>query len=125
MGPYERLRDNLRKGKILFKHLDAAQLIKHAFGLRTAVQPGKPYAGKRPVLFYLFAEPSSWPDADPIPIASLQRHRAEIEEFAASTADSEVEFRHCTYAELLQTWAASENLELVAHAKAVAERFAP
>ncbi len=125
MGRYEQVRDDLKNGKLLFRHLDAAQLIKHAFGLRTSVQPGKAYAGKRPVLFYLFAEPSAWPDGPPIPAASLQCHLDEIGEFAARTAGGEVDFRYCSYSELLQSWAQAEDVGLIAHAKAVAERFAP
>jgi hypothetical protein len=32
MQPYERVRDALRSGAIRFEYLDAAQLVKHAFG---------------------------------------------------------------------------------------------
>ena len=53
MKGYERMRDRLRSGQEGFVHLDAAQLVKHAFGLVTE--------GRRrtrmPVLFYLLPNP--------------------------------------------------------------------
>ena len=55
MSAYEDLRDRLRSGEDEFKFLDAAQLIKHAFGLVTEAKRQT----KRPHLFYLFAEPAA------------------------------------------------------------------
>jgi hypothetical protein len=55
----ERVRDQLRDDSLSFRHFDATQLIKHAFGLRTSIQKQARYIGKKPVLFYLFAEPNS------------------------------------------------------------------
>jgi hypothetical protein len=50
MFGYERIRDALSDGSIRFAHLDAVQLVKHAFGLRTAVHKNKLMIGKRPIL---------------------------------------------------------------------------
>ena len=42
MGGYCALRDKMKEGQIEFRHLNAAQLVKHAFGLRTVAhsRPG-------------------------------------------------------------------------------------
>lgn len=62
MCGYEHLRDGVRDNPGQFTRLDAAQLVKHAFGLRTAAHRDPRYVGKKPILFYLYAEPSVWPD---------------------------------------------------------------
>ena len=67
MGPYEAMRDALSAG-LRFAFLDAAQLVKHAFGLRTEGQK----TGRQAVLCYLYAEPRAFPDGRPIPVASIQ-----------------------------------------------------
>ena len=55
MGPFEQVRDALRGGVIKYERLDAAQLVKHGFGLTTQARR----AGLRPILVYLFAEPTT------------------------------------------------------------------
>ena len=84
-----RLRDNPDH----YTWLDAAQLIKHAFGLaRTFTE--------RPVtLLYLFWEPVN-PDAGP----EFAAHREEIEEFKARMAGSSPAFEAMSYPELWQFW---------------------
>lgn len=73
--------------------LDAAQLIKHAFGLARTFP-------KSPVtLLYLFWEPSN-PDAGP----EFAAHRCEIEEFRARVAGSSPAFEAMSYPELWQCW---------------------
>ena len=59
----EGVRNGLRDGSRRFQHLDATQLVKHAFGLRTAAAR----AGKRAVLVYLHCEPLAWPDGRVLP----------------------------------------------------------
>jgi hypothetical protein len=56
------VRDSLRHGSSPFVRFDAAQLVKHAFRLRTAVHRDRRFVGKHPVLLYLYAEPERWPD---------------------------------------------------------------
>jgi hypothetical protein len=125
MAGYERVRDELRAGTLPFRHLDAGQLVKHAFGLRTAAhRPGSTF-GKRPALLYLHAEPVAWPDGRPVPGADVERHRAEIARFAALVDGDEVAFRSCTYGQLLATWRESGAANVQAHAAAVEGRFAP
>src|SRR6202008_4644116 len=52
MKRFERMRDRLRSKEETFEHLDAAQLVKHAFGLVTTARR----RGLTPALFYIFAE---------------------------------------------------------------------
>jgi hypothetical protein len=76
-----------------YRWLDAAQLIKHAFGLaHTFVD--------RPVtLLYLFWEPSN-PEAH----ATFAEHRVEVARFAASIRGSGPDFIAMSYPELWRTW---------------------
>ena len=123
MAPYERIRDGLGMGKLHFQRLDAAQLVKHAFGLRTAVQPGGAHAGKAPVLFYLYAEPRAWPAGPAIGNAMLAMHMEEITMFSSLVADAEVAFVSCTYSHLLASWSAAPDKGVRRHAVALAAAF--
>ncbi|RDE04960.1 hypothetical protein [Sphingomonas aracearum] len=93
------MRDTLRAGATTFVHLDAAQLVKHAFGLVTEGRR----LGKVPVLFYLYAEPERRGSVVVSPEA-LQRHRAEIADFAIAVAGAEVRFAACSWREWLVGW---------------------
>ena len=116
MGPFETMRDGLRGGRLRFRHLDASQLVKHAFGLRTQAAR----AGLAPVLVYLYAEPKSAEDIA-VTAEAKASHRAEIREFAAAIAGAEVRFESLSYQDWLVTWPG----EAKAHAAAVRGRFAP
>ena len=120
MRGFERVRDDLRAGAAGFAHLDAAQLVRHAFGLRTAARR----AGKRPVLLYLHCEPTAWPDGRPVPAAARDRHRLETGDFAAAVAGDEVAFAHVTWKVLLDAWAEADDAGVRSHASAVPGRFA-
>ena len=52
MKPFTQMRDGLATGSIVFSYLDAAQLVKHAFGLRTQGEKRK----KIPHLLYLYPD---------------------------------------------------------------------
>jgi hypothetical protein len=123
MTGYERVRDRLREGNSPFAQLDAAQLVKHAFALRTAVHREKRFVGKRPVLLYLYAEPERWPDGRPVPRAEIEAHRAAIRDFAEVVTGDEVVFHACSYRELLSAWTTSSDDRSRAHAAAIATRF--
>ncbi len=126
MGGYERLRDALRRNDRLYSHLDAVQLIKHAFALRTAVHDDGPHRELKPILFYLFAEPSAWSRTGaPVDAAAKAAHRREINHFAGCVADAEVAFVACSYDELLESWRRAPDDDIRTHAKRVAERFHP
>lgn len=116
MSPFETMRDDLRSGTVCYSHLDAAQLVKHAFGLVT--QGSK--LGKSPILYYLFAEPAER-SGKAIPKEALQRHRAEITDFTKRIGSSAVQFRASSYRE----WLACFDGTASSHAEALVERFAP
>jgi hypothetical protein len=121
MQPYEAIRDELTAGRQAFKHLDAVQLVKHAFGLRT--QAGK--KSKRAVLFYLYAEPKAWPGPNGKNISPVVRaaHKQEIETFGEVVANAEVTFVAGSYDELLGTLERSDMDAVRTHGRAVRARF--
>jgi hypothetical protein len=118
MAPFERMRDALRSGEERFIHLDAAQLVKHAFGLVTDATR----KNKSPVLLYLFAEPATF-QGKPLDPADFSQHRAEILRFSQAIAVAEVRFQAMSYREWLATW--PEGGPVGEHARAVIERFRP
>ena len=126
MGGYESLRDALRADSRPYLQLDAAQLFKHAFALRTDVHREGPHNGLQPILFYLYAEPEVWPtDGTPVDKGAKERHRREIRAFAAAVAGDEVIFVACSYKTLLGNWASSEDAGIRAHAQLVLQRYSP
>ena len=122
MTGFLHVRDGLRDGTIKFSRLDARQLLKHAFALRTQTNR-QSYLGKRAVLFYLFAEPERWHDGTPVSASDIAAHRNDIRRFAKYVGKDEVSFEHCSYRELLAEWAASNCHDVQTHAAAIAARF--
>ena len=116
MTRFEAMRDNLRSGVWRCKHLDAAQLVKHAFGLVTEARRRR----RKPVLFYIFAEPATR-GGRLIADADRARHREEIARFGEAVAGDEVRFVSCSYAEWLDRWTCEG---VAAHAAALRARFA-
>lgn len=116
MVPFTAMRDALRSGAVAFAHLDAAQLVKHAFGLVTEGRR----LGKTPVLLYLFAEPERR-GTTLIPANTLARHRAEIDNFAGAVAGAEVRFGACSYRKWLAGWTGDARQ----HSDALLARFKP
>lgn len=94
----QKLAESLRE-KHCYKHLDAAQLLKHMLGLANFRGTGDPMCYKNWTLLYLWFNPGG-PEAD--------RHEDEIEKFtkAVRRADGKVgdhgEFRTMTYQELFE-----------------------
>lgn len=99
MGPFASTRDALRSGKMTFAHIDAAQLVKHAFGLVTEGHR----IGKKPVLLYLYAEPLMRGSTMITPEAHA-KHRTEINTFSAAVAGAAVRFAACSYREWIDSW---------------------
>lgn len=120
MRGFERVRDGLRDDELRFDHLDAAQLVKHALGLRTLANR----VGKRAALIYLQCDPKTWPDGRPVPEVTHLRHRQEVADFAAVVAGDEVAFHRLTWSGILSTWASSEGDLVRHHAEAMRQRFA-
>jgi hypothetical protein len=119
MGPFERMRDRLRSGQALFKYLDAAQLVKHAFGLVTDARR----RNRKPALLYLYAEPSRL-GSSAISPSTFEAHRQEIAALAEAVAGAEVEFSAASYREYLADWATCQQ-DVADHALAVAAAFQP
>ena len=121
MRPFEEMRDALASGHKRFDFLDAAQLIKHAFGLRT--QGAR--RGKSATLLYLYAEPKAYPDGRTVPTEEIAKHRMELASFAQAVSDPipEVRFESMCYAELLSHWKSSHSNAVQNHAIALSARF--
>lgn len=117
MGPFEQVRDQLRAHPNQFQMLDAAQLVKHAFGLVTDGRRRK----RKPHLHYLFAEPASR-SGRPISDEARTLHRQEIGEFATAVAGAEVGFSPCSYREWLMTW---KEPDVLGHANRLIDAFSP
>ncbi|MCY4317115.1 MAG: hypothetical protein OXC66_13490 [Roseovarius sp.] len=73
--------------------LDAAQLIKHAFGIARTLN------GRHATLLHLFWEP-----ANAEVHSGLAAHREEISEFAERVQGSSPTFRAMSYPELWHSW---------------------
>lgn len=108
------MRDLLRKEPKRYRHLDAAQLVKHSLGLATEQQR----SGLAPVLVYLYAEPQ---DACRNTDAAFLTHRREIEDFNAIVAGNRVRFVACSWRGWLDCFGGAS----AEHARAVLEAFAP
>jgi hypothetical protein len=117
MAGYCSVRDALRAGQTTFRHLDAAQLVKHAFGLVTEARR----RALRPVLFYLFAEPKQRGDR-PVLEGDRERHRDEVGRFGHAVAGDEVLFLSSSYREWIAHWTEADT---AAHGAALLNRFAP
>ena len=128
MRGYECVRDRLRKEKGASFSLDEAQLIKHAFALRTQVH--RDDRNRRPILYYVYAESDVIPGdgrecGTLIDDKAKARHRKEVAAFAKKVEGDEVKFVHCTYRELLKGWRRHTAPEIRAHAEAVTRCFSP
>jgi hypothetical protein len=92
MDRFAAMRDALRSGELRFRHLDAAQLVKHTFGLVTEARR----LTRRPVLFYLYAEPNERGERQ-ISAKDRRRHRNEIAAFVQLVDGDEVTFLSSSY----------------------------
>ncbi|MBC2837034.1 PGN_0703 family putative restriction endonuclease [Paragemmobacter straminiformis] len=119
MARYDALRGALASGALRFRHLDAVQLVKHAYGLRNQAQK----RGRGAVLVYLHAAPVAWANGKPVDPAAIGAHRAEVADFAARVKGADVVFAPLRWADLLAQWAGVP--ALAPHAAALAVRFGP
>ena len=83
----------LKNNQEQYKYLDAAQLIKHAFGLLNT------YPNKAVSLVYLYWEPAN---ADKC--QNFKAHREEIKKLSDKVADDSPSFKAFSYAELWRKW---------------------
>lgn len=114
MVKYSATRDALHSGVLRYHHLDAAQLVKHAYGLVTEGRR----VGLKPRLYYIYAEPTT---RGSVAITSEDhaRHRSEIADFRNRVLDDEVEFGAASYLE----WLAGAGGNALEHRDALAARF--
>ncbi len=100
---YSRMMKRLKKDPKYYKHLNAAQLIKHAFGLIHSFshRPDKEPDNRPVILLYLYWEPKDC-DGDTL----FATHRAEVEDFAERVAGSPPvpTFKAMSYPELWKIW---------------------
>ena len=126
MKGYERVRDALQDNPGRYAFLHAAQLVKHAFALRSEVQRPGAHDGLSPILLYVHAEPECWPRSGrPIGDVAKASHREEIADFARLVEGDEVAFVPCSYRSLLEAWRSDRSGEISGHAEAVMTRFSP
>jgi len=115
MEPYEALWGELESGALKYRHLDAAQLVKHAFGLdaQTARE-----GSLRPVLAYVFVETIT---ENPVRITpqAVEKHRCEIADFAKRIEGARVAFYAFSYGEFLE----SMNKDSAQHAEHLRVKF--
>jgi hypothetical protein len=103
--------ERLRESPKDYEALDAAQLVKHAFGLINSAGPGS-------TLLYLFWEPS---DADRHQL--FGQHRSEIARFAEHVAGGGADFRAMSYPELWTAWSQGSSAALRRHAERLTVRY--
>ncbi len=126
MKGYERVRDRLHEDPNQYSFLDAAQLVKHAFSLRTQVHRPGAHQGLRPILFYVHAEPKVWPRTGrTIDDEAKAGHRDEIADFARRVAGDEVIFVSYPWRHVLEVWRNAPGKSIRTHAEAVITRFSP
>ena len=123
MARYAAMRDASRDGHAGFRHLEEAQLVKHAFGLLAATSPGRPCAGKTPVLLLLRAEPRTNRGGKPLAESIHADVAAEVERFRCAVEGDRVRFGALTYRALLASWLAADDRHLRAHAAALTAFF--
>ena len=116
MDRFAAMRDALRSGDLRFRHLDAAQLVKHAFGLVTEARR----LSRRPVLFYLYAEPNERGEHQ-ISTEDHCRHRDEISAFVQLVNGDEVTFLAASYRRWLDAALPFADVEL--HLAHLGQRF--
>ena len=95
-----------------YRHLDAAQLVKHALGLAHTFRENSTR------LLYVFWEPG---DADQIP--ECRRHRQELQDFADRVSGGTPQFSYLSYPELWDNWSTAETDWVQAHASALQRRY--
>src|SRR5208282_70428 len=102
------------KGDSAKRHLDRAQLIKHYFGLNKYWKEN--LQGPRPILLYIFWEPLGWQK-----VPACMQHRKEVEVFADSLSNSQIQFEWMSYNDLWEKWSAVPELEK--HTQRLKERY--
>lgn len=109
---YFREMERLMDAPNTYVWLDAAQLIKHAFGL------ARTFGDQPTTLLYLYWEP-----ANPECSAEFAQHRREIELFAERVSGSTPTFVAMSYPELWASWRRAAPEWLVGHMRQLEARY--
>jgi hypothetical protein len=117
MARFDAMRRSLADGSKTFATLDAVQLIKHAYALKTTGSK----RGKGIVLVYLHATPSLWASGKPVSPDAIARHQAEITDLARALKGDDVVFVPLRWGDLLTQWA--KIVDIANHVAAFRERF--
>lgn len=117
MAAYDGLRTDLTAGRLRYRHLDAVQLVKHAYGLRNQARK----RGRGAVLVYLHAAPEAWASGKPVDPGAIRAHGAEVADFAGRVKGADVVFAPLRWADLLAQWHGVP--ALTAHVAAIRARF--
>jgi len=115
MQAYTDVRDALISKAVVYRYLDAAQLVKHAFGLRTE---GIMREKKAPSLLYIYIET---PHKSPVSFTrqDVKDHQAEISHFSKQVENADVTFVALSY----EAWLKKFPMPWQSHAKAVAHKY--
>ncbi|MBA3910830.1 MAG: hypothetical protein C0524_13380 [Rhodobacter sp.] len=117
MARFTAMRLALTAGRQTYRHLDAVQLVKQAYGLKT--QSVK--RGRGAVLVYLHAAPAEWSNGKPVDPKAITRHQTEIADFARAVRGDDVSFVALRWSDLLAQWSTTPGL--AAHAAALSGWF--
>ena len=119
MARFTAMRLALTEGRQSYRCLDAVQLVKHAYALRT--QSVK--RGLGAVLVCRQAAPATWASGKPVSPEAIAWHKAEIADFARAVKGDDVTFIALRWSDLLADWAKAP--AIAAHAAAITARFGP
>jgi len=116
MEPWLDMQDSLRRNPLSYRYLDAAQLVKHAFGLSAEAKR----VNRSPVLLHLYAGPAR------VPASACSEHRAEIESFSTAARGARIRFAATSWADWLDRFAVPTAPPAGrAHAEALRLKFQP
>ena len=119
MARFDAIRAALTQGSLAYRHLDAVQLVKQAYGLRNQAHR----RARGAVLVYLHAAPAAWANGKPVDQASIARHAAEVDDFAKRVKGDDVAFSRLRWSDLVAQWASLP--ALAPHAAALQDRLGP
>ena len=112
--PWARMYARLRSDPQTYRHLDAAQLVKHYLGLRHS------FATLERTLVYLYWEPANAAD-----LAVYRDLRLEINDFAAAVAGCDTRFVALSYPSLWVEWQQNRAcVDMSQHLERLRQRYA-
>ena len=111
-GPWFAEMLRLMAGGSSYRHLDAAQLVKHALGLAYKTE------GRPVTLVYLYLEPING-EAEP----AIRQHRDELAAFAARVAGGHPTFEAMSYSRLWASWQEQGDADLQEHVGNLKARY--